>query len=419
VKLWHGVLLACWPLLGTVLGSCGTSVTASMDRPHFETLTECDDAPVMVTFQTFQAAVAVLGQPDYQAQANNRGNANPTADRFFTPTGLSCGSLWIADSANNRVLKFATPVSPFDDAAVLVLGHTNFTDSTFGLSAAAFSFPSAVREADGQLFVCDFLNNRVLIWNSVPTTSGQAANVVLGQPNFTSMDFPADTPNASSLTVPNDCVSANGKLLVSDGVDRILIWNSIPTLNGQAADMVLGQPGFTSKGPGLSASGLNDPYRMWTDGTRLVVADRGNNRVLIWTSFPTANGQAADLVLGQTTMDSGKAGTGPSGLKIPEGVHSNGTQLVVADTGNHRVLVWHAFPTANGHPADVVLGQGDFNHQTNDDDNQDAIPDGSAGPRTFEFPRAVLLLGDKLYVSDSSNSRVLVFQGQVQPRAGP
>jgi hypothetical protein len=35
------------------------------------------------------------------------------------------------------------------------------------------------------------------------------------------------------------------------------------------------------------------------------VADLGNNRVLIWNSIPTTNQKAADVVVGQKDMDTG------------------------------------------------------------------------------------------------------------------
>ena len=41
-----------------------------------------------------------------------------------------------------------------------------------------------------------------------------------------------------------------------------------------------------------------------SDGQRLYVTDLGHNRVLIWNSIPTQNGQAADVVVGQPNMTS-------------------------------------------------------------------------------------------------------------------
>jgi hypothetical protein len=69
------------------------------------------------------------------------------------------------------------------------------------------------------------------------------------------------------------------------------------------------------------------------------VTDYLNHRVLIWSSVPTSNGQPADLVLGQTDMASAVNGTAANLLRYPYGAHSDGTRLVVADFYNNRVLL--------------------------------------------------------------------------------
>jgi hypothetical protein len=39
---------------------------------------------------------------------------------------------------------------------------------------------------EGRLYIADLDNNRVLIYNSVPTANNASANVVIGQQNMTS-----------------------------------------------------------------------------------------------------------------------------------------------------------------------------------------------------------------------------------------
>ena len=69
-------------------------------------------------------------------------------------------------------------------AAKLVLGQTNFTNSGSGTSSTSFEFPTAVTTAGNQLFVMEFDNSRVLIWNKLPTKTNTPADVVVGQANF-------------------------------------------------------------------------------------------------------------------------------------------------------------------------------------------------------------------------------------------
>ena len=137
----------------------------------------------------------------------------------------------------------------------------------------------------------------------------RAADIVLGQKDFTSIGLV--TVTASSLRGPQGVWIQNGKLFVADTEnDRILIWNSIPTQNNQPADVVLGQPNFTTA-PQInqvnlslttSASLLLSPTSVTSDGTRLYVADLGYNRVLIWNKIPSSNQQPADVEIGQKDM---------------------------------------------------------------------------------------------------------------------
>jgi hypothetical protein len=146
--------------------------------------------------------------------------------------------------------------------------------------------PNAIYGTGTKLFVSDRTNHRVLIWNTIPTTSGQAADVALGQPNLTS--FTANNGGISGATINSpQGVYVNGtKLYVADGANnRILIWNTIPTTNGQAADAVFGQSNFTSNtanaGGALSAFGVYIPQRMFVTGGRLFIPDYNNARVLV------------------------------------------------------------------------------------------------------------------------------------------
>ncbi len=89
--------------------------------------------------------------------------------------------------------------------------------------------------------------------------------------------------------------------------DRVLIYNKIPTTNHAPADLVIGQTSFTAfVQPDLtqtsavaSATNMQTPVSVTTDGTRLFVADLAENRVMVWKTIPTANGTPCDYVIGQ------------------------------------------------------------------------------------------------------------------------
>ena len=292
------------------------------------------------------------------------------------------------------------------------------------------------------LAVADTDNNRVLIYKAIPSSAGAPADYVIGQPDFTTLQT---TPgvSASRLRGPQGVWINNGKLFVADTQNnRVLIWNHIPTSNNQPADIVLGQPNFTSANappaftnPTAAANQLLSPASVTTDpsGTHLFVADLGFNRVLIWNSIPTSNDQPADVVVGQPDMAStlanntnnlcaspGNDSTGkpifPSEcnktLNFPRYVLSDGTRMFIADGGNDRVLVFNSIPTQNAAGADAVLGQPDFYGDIVSSGTAtfgSTAVDNTGSVDTVQNPTSLAWDGTNLYVSDPYDRRVLLF----------
>jgi hypothetical protein len=122
---------------------------------------------------------------------------------------------------------------------------------------------------------------------------------------------------------------------------------------GQRADLLLSGVDFNNSGGPLR---FNHPSGLASDGTRLLLCDRFNNRVLIWHAAPDRWDAPPDLVLGQPDFFANDPGEGRNGLNWPGNVSvaANGV-VTVADTENDRILVWTAFPARNAQPADRVL----------------------------------------------------------------
>lgn len=369
---------------------------------------------------TFQPATVALGQTSFTSAAVNAGGlddgtlANPTA---ILEAG---GRTWVADTANNRVLAYAGVPSTNGQAALFALGQADVFSNAPATTPTGMSQPVGLAFGGGRLYVSEFVNNRVLIFDSLPGASGVAANAALGQGDLSSA-IPGTTQ--ARLASPVGIHAGGGRLVLADsGNHRVLVWNGLPSQNGTNADLVLGQSDFNSGTVNAgnpmaapSADSMSAPYGVWTDGVRLVVADRGNNRVLVWTTFPTVNGQPADLVLGQMDFVSSAPAGGASGLRLPSDVTSNGQQLLVADGDNHRVLLWEAFPTMNAAPADRVLGQSTFTNVAPNDDDQDLAIDPTPSIRTLNGTGGFLfadLVGPRLWVGDFRNNRVLRFDTQ-------
>ncbi|MFQ5502974.1 MAG: NHL repeat-containing protein, partial [Phycisphaerae bacterium] len=188
------------------------------------------------------------------------------------------------------------------------------------------------------------------------------------------------------------------------------------------ADLVIGQPDFVSNaenlgqggnGPGVALpDSLQFPGRVLVRGPDVYVADSGNSRVLHYTA-PTANKPFADQVFGQfddfTRRAKNNDGTGQNGccpsadnLFNPIGIALDvDDRLYIADWNNHRILRLES-PLTSDTTADAVFGQPDFVSNTID----------NGGPANgLQLPIDLAFDGaGNLYVADSGNHRVLLFQ---------
>ena len=241
-----------------------------------------------------------------------------------------------------------------------------------------------------------------------------------------------DTPGCSRFQTNSPraaVITAQGHLIVADtGNNRVLIWHTLPASgNVGEPQVVLGQhdldtciandDDFNTEPDGNpTARTLNTPAAVWSDGTKLVVVDQGNSRVLIWNTIP-ASGQhfkPADHVLGQPNAVTGTPNSGAAAsvltLNEPSAVDvSDKGQMAVVDTNNHRVLLWDAVPTSSSVAARQVIGQADFAHtQANDEDQNGTIDVPSA--KTLRNPSGVRFHNRNLIVTDTGNNRVLVYR---------
>src|SRR5271157_575022 len=429
----------------------------------------CAAAMSAADFTTGQAARLVIGQTTFTSQDPN---SSDIIVGGVSGLAYAADTLFVADSnrvgaapTNHRVLLFGgvssqlpspTADLPYDrkcpvcvGQATVELGQPDFTTTIENLTASQnnLRLPTAVASDGVHVVVADTNHNRVLIWNRIPTTNNAPADVVVGQPDFVSSGLPPnDTPTAKSMRGPQGVWIQNGKLYVADTQNnRVLIYNQIPTANGTAADVVLGQPNFTTAvEPNLAAqttsataSNLLNPVAVSSDGVHLFVTDLGYNRVLIWNSIPTANAQAADVEIGQPDMVSSIANNAYSGTaatsttdttdketavlcNVSNGVDPNNNptypnycnytvsfprftlaaanRLFIADGGNDRLLVFNQIPTQNAQAADYIIGQiGGTVNQASD------------AADSLRTPMSLAWGGTNLYVSDAYNRRITVY----------
>lgn len=211
-----------------------------------------------------------------------------------------------------------------------ILSGFDATDGRTGMN-----HPNGIA-TDGEHFVvCDTWNNRVLVYNCLPT-GGELPDVVLGQPDFESFDA---GKGECQMNWPVGATFAKGKLFITDTNNyRVLVYDGIPETNGAQPEAIIN----------MISENLSTawPWAVWSDGENLVLTCTLGGRVAIWNDAQTAvDGEYADIIL--------------SGMGTPRTIVSDGNYLLV---GDHNVngqpqsgcYVWKTFPTSNSSQYDFI-----------------------------------------------------------------
>jgi len=151
-----------------------------------------------------------------------------------------------------------------------------------------------------------------------------------------------------------------GMLYVTDNADRIQVFD--------AADVFYG----TISNPGTSLGELQDPLGIDVnpDGTIMWVADRGNNRIQVFTNLK-CNGQAATHV--GTAFDDAVTGTAGDDVVAL----GDGDDTFDGDDGDDLVCAGDGDKTINGGAGDDVITTGNGDNIVNGDEGDDTITTGT------------------------------------------
>ena len=397
----------------------------------------------------------VIGQKDFGRRSPNEGLPAPTERTLALATGGgplragivfdSAGNLWIADPGNNRVLRFpAASVgsgAANEPAADRVLGHSDFTTVALPPNPARSGKnyliqPSGLAfDARGRLFVVDDANRVVVytpsfvngqlaarIMGVVLPTQQQPTPPVISESTLGFFDTSGATHPPQGVFVVNNTPyvvdTENSRILGYDPFDQ---WPDENTAFSPPAKAVIGQADFTSRQanraqPRPSATTLAGPISGAFAGTDLIVADAGNNRVLVFPQQTGGGFGTANRLLGQldfqwnspNLIEGREFGfTNSGGTAVIDG-SSTPPHLYVSDPLNNRVLGFLDYRKVNaGTRADLVIGQPDvFSALLNWPTNNPT----QANDQGLCSPQGLLLDSDgNLYVADGCNARVLRF----------
>jgi hypothetical protein len=220
-----------------------------------------------------------------------------------------------------------------------------------GVSARTLFWPYGVHWDGRRLWVADTGNRRLLMWEGLPADHGRPADLVLGQSSFDRRDENGGhDADRRSMRWPHAIATwGDGLCLADAGNNRILVWDAVPSHDNQESDRVLGQRDMRAVDHNQSlywpsAASLHMPYGVAAAGTWCVVADTANSRLLAWESRHAASGAAARALTGQTEFnvkgDNAWLPPTRASLSWPYGISVCGGLAVVADSGNNRVLLW-------------------------------------------------------------------------------
>lgn len=448
-----------------------------------------------------QRADFVIGQRDLSSSwANTPGQAAPNyGSGLNSPAGVAVdrqGNLFVLDFGNNRILRYPKPSEQQGViTADLVIGQADLNSrlpnrSTaanaapradtlrFGTSVVGVQFASIAFDREGNLWVTDNGNHRVLRYpaSEVSGSSNTAtprtinADYVLGQTDFvtaTANPARATTAALAAQDIQNKlklrhgsalALDGAGNLYVADDLGRVLFWRSgfSPDNLGRPADRILGlfvpqsaaevvpfnDFSLTTQTSGsIFAFG---PKGLAVVGDSLFVSDTLANRVVRYprpAEWPaettTAPSPRMAAVVGQPDFLSGRANRGamepwadsfsfPTGLAHDPRTHD----LYVVDTRNHRVLV-HTYDegSLSVAPARAVVGQTGFEFRA-----PNYIEGREFGPGAVAFlsstgaittvpvgPHAAIDYSSspaRLYIADPLNNRVLGFADARRVTAG-
>ena len=281
---------------------------------------------------------------------------SPIEEHTFVTMEVSPqGDLYVPDSHNNRILKYESPFED-DSTADEVWGQTDFSGimcnrgAIKSPAADTLCFHSSTNrhranrygngldiDASGNMWVADGGNNRVLRFPFDPSTGkiSKTADLVLGQPDFSS----AELGNSLEKFHAPSAVSldAAGRLYVADAInDRVLVFDP-PFVSGMRATSRFGSRFHRPTSVDV------DPFDrgVW-------INDSGNHMIELWNW----EGDAVIAVLGKDSYQPYR-GCGQPLRELPGdfwpcnsaggiGVDAHGNVLVPFFLGNHDVVRFRA-----------------------------------------------------------------------------
>jgi RHS repeat-associated protein len=307
------------------------------------------------------AASAYVKAPEwYFMSFGSEGSSN---GQFKAPGGVAVdasGNVWVADTGNNRIEKFAQ-----SGAFIAAYGSSGSGNGEFNKPTGL-----AIDPATGKVYVADSANNRVQVFDSEGKYLAQ-----FGSKGTTGGKF----EGPAGITI----LSATSRIdVVDNGNNRIEEFNL--STNGYA-----GQFGTSGTGINQYAKPQGIAPETLESFNGVIVADTNNNRVEeIFPAFCPG-----------LCMQFGTSGSGNGQFSSPWGVTRNASTgyAYVVDSGNNRVQRFSTGGTYSAQFGSAGSGYGQF-----------SAPEWIAEETTGTYSGG-------LYISDSANNRIVLASKVIVP----
>lgn len=318
-----------------------------------------------------------------------------TDSRFYLPDGLTSDgtNLYVSDTANHTIRKIVIATG----AVTTLAGSPGLSGNTDGTgNSARFFGPDGITSDGVNLYVADVLSHTI---RKVVMATGEVTTLAGTAGTSGSAD---GIGTAAQFKYPRGITNDGTNLYLSDTQNHTI--RKIVIATGEVSTLAGTANSFGSDNGTGSNAKFFYPTGITCVGSNLYVADMINYTI---RKVEIATGVVTTLA-GLPNNSGPSDGTGSlARFNVPQAITSDGTNLFVADSGNHAIRK-------------IEISTGVVTTLAGLAENLGST-DGTGATARFRWPRGITLVGSDLYVSDQGNNairRVVISTAAVTTLAG-
>ncbi|MCA9178868.1 MAG: redoxin domain-containing protein [Planctomycetales bacterium] len=301
--------------------------------------------------------------------------------------------LFIADSSNHRIV-----VADLAGRLQAVVGQGVAGDRDGSFAEAMFRDPQGMAVDGDKLYVADTENHKIRL---IDLQSKQVTTIAgTGEKRERATVGQSLRALSTQLSSPWDLLLSDGQLVIAMAGNH-QIWRlhldsgSMRVLAGNGSEDIIDGAGSPRGAYVAGTASFAQPSGLATDGTRLLIADSEGSSI----RFMPLDGGAVGTLVGTAGLPANRLFTfgdrdGPASRALfqhPIGVAYHAGQVFVADTYNNKV---RAINASNG-AVTTLVGDGQ--------------PGRTDSPPRLDEPAGVSVAGERLYIADTNNHLIRVF----------